>query len=114
MAGVAWGTTLPRLVTCLVFGPIYARRQLGLAPRSYWWNGILRPVLAVVPFALACYEIEHRWPAASLLAFFAQVAATLPLAGLGAWAVALEPDERGSARSKLVRLLAARAPSRPR
>lgn len=101
VVGVAWGTTLPRLVTCAVFGPLYARHQIGLDPRSYLWDGIARPLLAVVPFALVNYGLERHWPAAGLLGFFAQVAATLPLAALGIWAVALRPDERRSAASLL-------------
>jgi O-antigen/teichoic acid export membrane protein len=114
VVGVAWGTTLPRLANNLVFAPIYARRHLGLDPRVYWWEGILRPVLAVVPFALVQYELERHWPAASLAGFFGQVAATLPVAALGAWAMAFDPSERRSARSLLRWPAAARAPERPR
>jgi O-antigen/teichoic acid export membrane protein len=112
VAGVAWGTTLPRLVTCLAFSPLYAWRQIGLDPRRYWWHGILRPALAVAPFALACWAVEQRWPAASLPGFFAQVAATLPLAALGVWAFALEPEERRSALSLLRRRAPPREPDR--
>ena len=37
---------------------------------------------------------EQRWPADNLLLYFAQVAAVLPLAALGAWAVSLTPSEK--------------------
>jgi O-antigen/teichoic acid export membrane protein len=107
--GVAWGTTLPRLVNCFLFGPIYAQRKAGVAVREFavesWW----RPALAVVPFALLTAWIEARWPATSLLVFASQVLASLPLALLGAWIFAMNPPERRMASSALLGALGIRA-----
>jgi O-antigen/teichoic acid export membrane protein len=105
LAGVAWGTALPRLATCLVFGPLHARRHIGIALSAYWREVLLRPSLAVIPFALASWAVELRWPAADLARYFAQVLATLPLAALGVWVVALRPDERRIALAAVGRAL---------
>jgi len=100
--GVAWGTTLPRVANALVAAPLLARRVLGVRPARYLLHGVARPALAVLPFALACELVERRWPAASMLGFFAQVGATLPIAGAGLWALALDGAERRSAAASLL------------
>jgi hypothetical protein len=48
----------------------------------------------MVPFAFASWFIEQRWPADNLIFYFAQVAATLPLAVLGAWIFSLTAVEK--------------------
>ncbi len=111
LVGVAWGTTLPRLANCLVFGPLYARRQLGVAVSSYLWQGILRPSLAMVPFAAAGLWLESAWPARSMLVFFVQLLGILPLAAAGVWLIALEPHERRSAGATLARALGLARPA---
>ncbi len=99
IVGVALGTTIPRLVNCLVVGPLYAARHAGVSMFAYWREGLLRPCLAMGPFALVTYGVEARWPAASLMVYFAQVAATLPVAAAGGWVIALQASERREARA---------------
>jgi len=94
LTGVALGILLPRLAISLGFGPWYARSVLDLPMSAYWWQALLRPALAVLPFAAACQAAEIWWHPAGLVSFFAQIAALLPLAAVGAWAIALDPPER--------------------
>ena len=92
--GVAWGTTAPRLVASILFAPWYVQRVLGIPVPKFWFTVWVRPAAAMVPFALASWVIEQRWPADNLILYFAQVAAILPLAALGAYAFSLTPIER--------------------
>jgi O-antigen/teichoic acid export membrane protein len=101
LPGIALGILLPRLAITLGFGPAYARRVLGTRISAYGWHTLVRPVLAMVPFAAASLALELWWRPASLWLYFAQVAALLPLAALGAWAFALEREERRTAVAAL-------------
>ncbi len=92
--GVAWGTTVPDLVLCLAFWPLYVRRTLKISPRTYAISTWARPLLSMVPFALITYVIERWWPAPKLLLFFLQVATALPLALVGFWFVCVTPSQR--------------------
>jgi O-antigen/teichoic acid export membrane protein len=92
--GVAWGTTLPSLVVSFLFWPGYIRRTLGIPIRSYVPSTWIRPLIAVVPFALCTYTMERLWPAPNLPLFFLQVGAALPLALIGAWYLGLTSSDR--------------------
>jgi O-antigen/teichoic acid export membrane protein len=101
LAGIAWGTTIPNLVTSLVLLPLYARRTISLPLLDYHRQAWLRPFLALVPFAVGTALVERFWPATSLLTYFAGVLAVLPLAAVGAYLVALDHDERLRVRRHL-------------
>jgi O-antigen/teichoic acid export membrane protein len=103
--GVAWGTAAPRLVVSLLGGPWYLRRTLGVGIPIFWLNAWIRPTVSMLPFAIGSFAIEELWPATSLTGFFLQVAAALPLAALGAWALCLTSAERASYRAVLIRQL---------
>jgi O-antigen/teichoic acid export membrane protein len=92
--GVAWGTTVPRLVASIIFAPWYVQRILGIPMTRFWYTVWVRPAVAMVPFGLGSWFIEQRWPADDLLLYFAQVASVLPLAVLGTWFGGLTPMER--------------------
>jgi O-antigen/teichoic acid export membrane protein len=92
--GVAWGTTAPRLVAAIFFVPWYVHRVLGTPVSRFWLTVWIRPAVAMVPFGLGSWLVEQWWPAENLILYFAQVAAVLPLAALGAWAVSLTPSEK--------------------
>ena len=92
--GVAWGTVVPSLCSSLIFWPWYTRRTLGVHPLAYLTSAWIRPAIAIVPFALGSYLIEHFWPAHHLLWFFLQVALVLPLAIAGYWAICLDQTQR--------------------
>jgi O-antigen/teichoic acid export membrane protein len=92
--GVAWGTTIPRLVLSLFLGPWCARRWLDVPVHDFAMHAWVRPLAAMIPFAIANALVDITWPAQNLLVFFAQVAVLLPLAGIGAWVLGLERGER--------------------
>ncbi len=94
IVGVAWGTALPRLVVSLLVGPLYARRHAGVPVRRYWEWAVVRPAVAILPFAAATLALETWWPASTLVALFGQILLALPAAAAGAWLVALTPAER--------------------
>jgi O-antigen/teichoic acid export membrane protein len=108
--GVAWGTTIPNLLVCLIFWPWYMRRTLQIPIRQYVAMTWVRPILAMIPFALCSYFIERGAPPAKLLVFFSEVAAALPLAVIGFWYVCVPLEERRVRLDQLKRLMF--APSR--
>jgi O-antigen/teichoic acid export membrane protein len=77
--GVAWGTSATMAVVHLVFWPRYVQKQLGVPARRYVWDGWLKVTVCSIPFAVACAVVERHWRAQSLLIFFLQVFATLPI-----------------------------------
>jgi O-antigen/teichoic acid export membrane protein len=81
--GVAWGTVLPSLVSQIVLWPRYLSKLLGLTVWTYFRECWMRPALATAPFCLACLWTDRYWGAASMLHFFMQIAAVLPLLPLG-------------------------------
>jgi len=101
--GVALGTAIPSLLVSILVIPWYVRRILGISTWHTWLEFWVRPLLAMVPFMLASYAVERLWPAGSVLEFFLQVAAILPVAFGGTWLVGLEPNERSSCSLALTR-----------
>jgi O-antigen/teichoic acid export membrane protein len=100
--GVAWATTLPSLMTSLLWWPWYVRRVLGIPVVQFLVSSWLRPACAMLPFALATLAVELWWPPTGLSVFFVQVAALLPLAGVGAWFVALDVNDRTQVRQSVL------------
>lgn len=103
--GVAWGTTVPRLVLSLGFGPWYARRTLGLPLREYALHAWVRPFASLIPFSATSLVIERAWPAQDLVTFFGQVILALPIAALGVWWMGLNSKERDLVRTGVKRVL---------
>ncbi len=71
--GVAWGTVIPNFISSLIFWPWYIRRTLQIDPLAYAVSAWLRPGIAILPFAIASFAIEHFLPAKTLFVFFLQV-----------------------------------------
>ena len=92
--GIAIGTAVPAIIfSGLVFPLLFSREMqipLSRTLMSLW----VRPSVAMVGFATATFAIEHLIGADSLFVFFAQVAAAIPLAFMGAWFLGLTADER--------------------
>jgi O-antigen/teichoic acid export membrane protein len=81
--GVAWGTAIPSVVIHLFLWPRYVCSIVDIPVFNYLWQAWIRPFLAVLPFAAACYLLDRHWPAASLVFFFLQILVILPVYGLG-------------------------------
>jgi O-antigen/teichoic acid export membrane protein len=94
LLGVAWGTTVPPVATALCVWPWLLRESFGVRIRDYLGASWGRSVAAHLPFIGATGLVERWWPAASLLAFLAQVALLMPVALLGLWYVGLSAAER--------------------
>jgi O-antigen/teichoic acid export membrane protein len=92
--GVAWGTVIPRLFVSLVALPWQLRRVLGVGLPTFWNDAWVRPVVSMIPFAVATYIIQQTWLASNLVMFFSQVAVALPLAAIGGWYFCLTTGER--------------------
>jgi O-antigen/teichoic acid export membrane protein len=92
--GVAWGTTVPRLISSTIFCPWYVQRVMGIPFSHFWFTVWVKPAIAMVPFASGSWLIDKYWPADNLFQYFSQVAIMLPLAALGAWLFSLTPAEK--------------------
>jgi O-antigen/teichoic acid export membrane protein len=99
--GVAWGTAIPNLATSIFFWPWYTRRILGIPIRDYVRSLWLLPTAAILPFCVCTYYVDRFWPVHTLLFFFFQVAATLPVALASIWFFGLTSDERNSVGQRL-------------
>jgi O-antigen/teichoic acid export membrane protein len=77
--GVAVGTVIPNLVVHLILLPRYVCNIVGVRLRQYIWQCWVRPGLAVIPFAIACYLSDRYWKATTLPSLFFQIGAILPL-----------------------------------
>jgi O-antigen/teichoic acid export membrane protein len=82
--GVAWGSTIPSLVTNIVIWPAYICRVLEIRLTRYLWQTWGRMACALLPFAVVTLAAERYWPAGNLLELFAQIALLLPVAIAGA------------------------------
>ena len=111
--GVAWAFTLPRIVMSVIALPLIMRAELGLPITSTWIQLVVRPTVAMVPFAAVTFLLERASPAGSLLVFFAQVGLALPAACLGAWVVGFGKGERTYARERLEQVLSPRHAPKP-
>jgi O-antigen/teichoic acid export membrane protein len=94
VVGAAWGALIPRLFAAVVWSVLYAKRVLLISLGAYYLDAVVRPVIAIVPFAAGSYVVETTWPASNLAIFFGQVALLLPVSVLGTWIFALRSEER--------------------
>lgn len=86
LVGVAWGTVIPGVFVSLFLRPGYTCRLIEMPLQSFVWQGCLRPILAAVPFGIACYWTNLHWNPTNLMTFFLQIAAVLPIYLVGFFA----------------------------
>jgi O-antigen/teichoic acid export membrane protein len=77
--GVAIGTLVPSLVVHVVLWPGYVSKLVGLSYSEVTGKVWMPVFLASIPFAIATYEVNVRFPARNLTIFFLQVTAILPI-----------------------------------
>ncbi len=108
--GVAWGTSITMLIIHPVFWPVYVRKVLEVPIRTFLWEGWGKIILCSVPYAIACAITDRYWHPASMLTFFAEILAILPLYALGVVLV-FRDEARGMVRrwrnSRLIGMQAA-------
>jgi O-antigen/teichoic acid export membrane protein len=105
LIGVALGTLISHVVIACVILPHAMTRLLDLRLRDYYVSTYVRPFIAGLPFAAACYFIAVMVAPASLAMFFVSVAAALPIYAAGCWLVALSSLEREIMLEHMARVL---------
>jgi O-antigen/teichoic acid export membrane protein len=83
--GVAWGTAIAGVICNVGFWPRYVSKLLQLSLPSYLWKAWGHAALAAAPFAVACWYEERHWQTSSLVSFFAQTIAILPVFALASF-----------------------------
>src|SRR5262249_16273801 len=83
---VCLGFPIPRLVVHAFIWPRYITKILAIPVGRYLFQSWLRPAVAIIPFGIACILAERWWHAGTLVGFFLQMIALLPLA-LGGFAL---------------------------
>jgi len=94
LVGVALGMAIPTMLLNLGFMPRYMERHLHIPRLEFVTRVWLWPSVACLAFGVATYYMERWTDTDSLLAFFLQVAALLPLVGLGGAFAVLTKAER--------------------
>lgn len=77
--GVAIGTAIPSLLVNVVMWPGYISKLVGLSYSEVVWKVWAPVYLSSVPFAIATYAVNARFPAHNLIIFFLQTTAVLPV-----------------------------------
>ncbi len=80
--GVAWGTSISMVIIHMIFWPRYVKKEIGVPVRSYLWQGWTKITLCSIPFALASRFLDSHSHPATKLAFFGQIAMSLPIYAL--------------------------------
>lgn len=103
LVGVALGTAIPHVLMVVVVLPALLPRYMPLVLREYYEWTYLRPLLAGVPFAGACWLIAHHVKPTNLATFMGSVAAGLVTYVVPCWWLALRAEERRHVSAGLVR-----------
>ncbi len=103
LVGVALGTAIPHAVMVGIVLPALLPSRLPIRLGDYYVRTYLRPLLAGVPFAAACWTIAHVIAPASLPPFLACGAAAMVTYLVPAWFIGLSGEERTKLRDVLRR-----------
>jgi len=107
LVGVALGMAIPTTIVNLAFMPRYLERHLRIPSLQFVTRVWVLPSVACAAFGVATYAVERWIGADSLLVFFFQVAALLPLVFLGAVLLVFPPAERQELAARAKRRFAA-------
>jgi O-antigen/teichoic acid export membrane protein len=106
LVGVAFGMAVPSTIVNLAFLPRYLERHLRVPWREFVTRVWMWPSVACAAFGVATYAVERWMGADSLVMFFLQVAALLPLVFVGAVLLVFPPVERQRLAARGKRLFA--------
>jgi O-antigen/teichoic acid export membrane protein len=109
IVGVAWGTTIPELVFSVTFWPWFMSKTLHISIFKFIRSAWMRPVVALLPFALCTYLIERGWHARNVPEFFLQVVVALITAVAGGWFLCVSKSDREAVGKTVKAFAAARA-----
>ncbi len=99
--GVALGTAIPHMVMVIFVLPVIASRIVNMSLSEYVRHSYYGPLLAGVPFAIACFLATFLYTPHSLLALLCEVIVLFPINAIGIWFVALTKQERRSCKERL-------------
>ena len=113
--GVAIGTAVPQFFSAVLYLPTVLPRLMPFDLRTYYTWTYLRPAIAAVPFAAACWAIERILQPSNLFIFLLTGAASLVFYAVPCWALALTTPERARVLGLVRRLWGASqaSPVRP-
>jgi O-antigen/teichoic acid export membrane protein len=94
LAGVALGTAIPSAIIVVFALPAIAGRPVGIRLLQYYERAYLRPLAAIVPFAVAAVWVRDEYPAVDLLGFFLRITGLLLVYVPCAFALVLSREER--------------------
>jgi peptidoglycan biosynthesis protein MviN/MurJ (putative lipid II flippase) len=106
VVGVAIGTAVPHIIVVGALLPRLLPRWITIDLREYYLSTYVRPLLASVPFLLACLFVARDIRPESFISFFAFGTAALPIYLVPIWLVALTVDERAAVREYVAHRLA--------
>jgi len=109
LVGVALGTAVPLVLLGGVVTALYACRVLRLSIRRYLWEGMIRPGLATLSFAIPAVLAQVLWRPTGWFALGTVVALCWFLFAFVAWRWALSTYERGRWTHMVPRLFGASA-----
>jgi O-antigen/teichoic acid export membrane protein len=102
LIGMTIGAAIPLVLIHGVVTPWYATRTLGISIRRYVGQGVLRPVVATIPFAAVVVCLDRMIQPAGLGAVAGIALLASPVFLLSAWLFAFNADERTKYLHKLV------------
>lgn len=94
LIGVAWGTVIPHAIATTLVIPFYTLRTLKMRWRDYVVRGFVRPLVAAIPAAGACYAFSILVVKPSWLVFGFEVFAVGIVSALVSFYVGLSPEQR--------------------
>jgi hypothetical protein len=99
--GVAWGTVIPAIIFQAIALPLYTMKLLEVSPSTYYWNVVLRPTLASVPYGLLLWFFVRQGMVRGWLSMGLVLILGLAVFAAMAWTISLEPQERRFAMKML-------------
>lgn len=99
--GVAWGTLIPGVLSAGIVIPLYTLWRLAMNWRRFYWNSLLLPVLAGLPYTGLLYAMRSIGSTSNLLKFLATVVGSLPLYYLFVWFLVLKKPEQEIVRNQV-------------
>jgi O-antigen/teichoic acid export membrane protein len=102
--GLYWmtvGSAVPLVVVHGFITPLFTSRVVGVPLGHYIGEGYLKPLLGVIPFAIALFALIETFPPHTLWAVAAVVLAAVPVYVLGVYFLSFSADERRTYLSML-------------
>ena len=94
LLGAALGVAIPHMIVVMIVLPVIISKVIKIRLLNYFKLSYCSPIIAVIPFSLACLLVRHYIVPHSLLTFFLEIAAILPVYVVGVWFLSITDEER--------------------